>query len=474
MKLSRVLTTALLLFAALPAFSAEQRHPNVLFISIDDLNDWVGCLGGHPQAKTPNLDRLAASGVLFTNAYCAGPACNPSRSAIMTGIPPHVSGLYTNMQKMRQVMPEAEIIPKYFSRHGYWSAGAGKILHYFVDGPSWDDYFPSKDNEDPFPPYHYPEERPHRLPYEKWMYREADWGAFDIPDEEFQGDYLVVQWINEQLRRKHDKPFFLACGIYRPHLPWFVPKKYFDLFPLEDIQLPPGVKENDLEDVPPAGQKLARDRYLPHIRKHGLWKEGVQAYLASIAYADAMAGRVLDALDKSPHRDNTIVMLWSDHGWHLGEKEHWRKFTGWRVCARVPLIVRVPKGTPGLPDGTAVGSLCPRPVVLTDMFKTLNELCGLPAKEGIGGNSLAPLLRDPSAEWPHAALTHFQHPDNYAVSTERWRNIRYADGGEELYDLATDPYEWTNLAGKPEYADKLAELHALAPKKMKPAVRTDK
>jgi arylsulfatase A-like enzyme len=159
----------------------------------------------------------------------------------------------------------------------------------------------------------------------------------------------VTKWIGEQLQRPHDKPFFLACGIYRPHEPWFVPKKYFEPFPLESIQLPPGYKADDVDDLPPAGQRLARNRYFAHIQKHEQWKKGIQAYLASIHFADAMLGRVLDALEKSPQRDNTIVVLWSDHGWHLGEKEHWQKFTGWRVCARVPLMIRVPKGAPGLP-----------------------------------------------------------------------------------------------------------------------------
>lgn len=445
-------------------------RPNVLFIALDDLNDWVGCLGGHPQTRTPNIDRLAASGLLFTNAHCAAPACNPSRTAIFTGLAPHRSGVYANGQKMREVLPKAELLPRYFSRHGYWSGGSGKMLHYFIDAQSWDEYYPKKETENPFPPHIRWGKRPKSLPRGgKWQYVETDWAAFDVTDKEFGGDYLVAQWVSQQLARRHEKPFFLACGIYRPHEPWFVPKKYFDMFPLDSVKMPPGLKSDDLEDLPPAGQRLGRNRYLAHIRKHGQWERGVQAYLASIAYADAMVGRVLDALEKSPHRDNTVVVLWSDHGWHLGEKEHWQKFTGWRVCTRVPLIVRVPpKLSKKLPGGTKPGSQCSRPVSLLSLFPTLTDLCGLPRKSDNHGPSLLPLLHKPAANWPHAAVTHLHHSEMYAISTERWRYIHYPDGGEELYNIDRDPYEWTNLAGVKEHAAKLAELRALAPKDRKP------
>ena len=200
------------------AATAFADKPNILFIAMDDLNDWVGCLGGHPQTRTPNLDRLAASGVLFTNAHCPAPACYPSRTAIFTGISPHRSGLYQNGQKMRDVLPNAELIPRTFSRAGYWSAGSGKMLHYFIDARSWDEYFPPKDTENPFPRTLYPQKRPVSLPRcGPWQYIETDWGALDATDEEYGGDYLVADWVGKQLARKHEQPFFLACGIYRPH-----------------------------------------------------------------------------------------------------------------------------------------------------------------------------------------------------------------------------------------------------------------
>ncbi len=384
----------------------------------------------------------------------------------MTGVSPSTSGLYRNTQKMREVLPNAELLPKYFSRHGYWSAGSGKILHYFIDADSWDDYFPEGAKEDPFPRTLYPSKRPVSLPRAgDWQYVETDWGALQGTDAEFGGDWLVTKWIGEQLARPHDKPFFLACGLYRPHEPWFVPQKYFDLVPPEsEIQLPPGWKVDDVDDLPPLAQKLARNRYFAHIQEHHQWKNAIRSYLASIAFADAMLGRVLDALEKSPHRDNTIVVLWSDHGWHLGEKEHWQKFTGWRVCTRVPLMIRVPKGAPGLPEGTHAGSVCSRPVSLLSLFPTLTELSGLPAKADNDGPSLVPLLKQPDAVWPHVALSFLDQVGNYSISGERWRYIHYKDGGEELYDIVTDPHEWTNLAEKPEAAGKLAEMRALAPK----------
>ena len=355
------------------AEESSTPKPNILFVAMDDLNDWIGCLGGHPQALTPNLDRLSQTSVFFTNAHCAAPACNPSRAAVFTGISPNLSGLYSNNQSMRAVMPTEEIIPKTFMRHGYHASGSGKMLHYFIDAASWNSYFPNKETENPFPRTLYPNPRPLSLPRGgPWQYVETDWGPLDATDEEYGGDYLVTNWVNDMLSSKHDKPFFLACGIYRPHEPWFVPAKYFEPFPLESIQLPPGYKEDDLDDLPPTGKRRGPNRYFAHIRKEGQWKRAVQGYLASIHYADAMLGRVLDTLEASDYKDNTILVLWSDHGWHLGEKQHWQKFTAWRACTRVPLMIRAPKSKPGI---------CHQPVCLTSLFPTLLDLAGLPAEE---------------------------------------------------------------------------------------------
>ncbi len=453
-----------LIFSMLNVIESSER-PNVLFIAMDDLNDWVGVMGGHPQARTPHIDRLAKRGVLFTNAHCAAPACNPSRSAIMTGIAPNVSGLYANEQKMRELMPDAVLLPRYLAQHGYWSAGSGKLLHYFIDAASWDDYFPAKETENPFPRTLYPEKRPVSIPHAgPWMYEETDWGGLPVTDEEFGGDWLVSKWIGEQLQSKHDKPFFLACGIYRPHEPWFVPQKYFDMFPLDDVQMPPGLKEDDLDDLPPIGKKMGPNRYLAHIKEHDQWRNGIQGYLASIAFADAMVGRVLDALDASPHKDNTIVILWSDHGWHLGEKQHWQKFTGWRVCTRIPLIIHVPKGVSSLQNGTTPGTICDKPVNLLSLFNTITDLTEVPRHNSDSIPSLLPLLKDASAEWPHVSITYLNKANQFAISGQDWRYIRYNDGGEELYDIQKDPYEWTNLALNPDHKDMLEKMRQHLPK----------
>ncbi|MDC3256142.1 sulfatase-like hydrolase/transferase, partial [bacterium] len=409
------------------------------------------------------------TGVLFTNAHCPAPACNPSRTAIMTGIPPYRSGLYDNRQKMRTVLPDAELLPKYLSRHGYWSAGSGKLLHYFIDAKSWDEYFPNKETENPFPRTLMPEQRPVNLPLGgNWQYRETDWAPLDATNEEYGGDWLVSDWIGKQLKKKHDRPFFLACGIYRPHEPWFVPQKYFDQFPIETIQLPPGYRVDDLDDLPAEGKRRGPNRYFEHIRKHDQWKQGVQGYLASIVFADEMVGRVLDALQAGPNHDNTIVMLWSDHGWHLGEKQHWQKYTAWRACTRVPLIIRVPAQTPGLEEGTQAGGVCDQPVNLSSLFSTVTELVGHARELNPEVPSLVPLLRNPSSEWDHVAVTCLSEPGSYGLSTSDWRYIRYAKGGEELYRTSADPYEWNNLASIPEYQNVIKNLSGKAPIRFAP------
>ncbi len=473
MELKRIVSCLFVVILIAQGFGAGRaqaqnnwRRPNVLFIAMDDLNDWIGCLGGHSQTITPNLDRLAASGILFTNAHCPAPACNPCRSAIFTGRAPNRSGLYDNRQQMREVMPEELIIPKYFSQHGYYSAGSGKLLHYFIDADSWDEYFPEAASENPFPKTYYPQKRPVNLSRGgPWQYVETDWAALDVTEEEFGGDWSVSEWIGEQLSKEHRKPFFLGCGFYRPHEPWFVPKKYFEPFPLEEIQLPPGYLEGDLDDVPKEGVRAAKNRYFEHIQREGQWRQGVQGYLASIHFADAMLGRVLDALENGPNAENTIVVLWSDHGWQLGEKEHWQKYTAWRAVTRVPLMIKIPKGVSKvLSDGTLAGQICSRPVNLLSLYPTLLELCGLPSRKEHDGPSILPLLKNPrSPDWQHLSVTYLSKPESYAISAETKRYIHYAGGGEELYDIAADPFEWKNLAIDPEFENLLQRFRKSAP-----------
>ncbi|MFO8011987.1 MAG: sulfatase-like hydrolase/transferase [Phycisphaerae bacterium] len=431
---------ATVLAAGSCALTAERKsegnadRPNVLFIAVDDLNDWIGCLGGHPQTRSPNIDRLARRGVLFRNAQCAAPACNPSRAALLTGVRPSTSGVYHNPQPWRPVMPDVVTLPQHFMAHGYRVTGSGKIFHgRYADPPSWQEYWPSKTRTRPGDPM--PKGRPlNGIPNTAHF----DWGPVEARDEEM-GDWQVADWAREQLASPQADPFFLAVGIFRPHLPWYVPPKYFEMFPPEKVVLPK-VKKTDLEDVPELGRRMARPQGdHKKVVETDNWARAVSGYLASIAFADACVGRVLDALDASPYADNTIIVLWGDHGWHLGEKLHWRKFALWEEAAHAPLMMAGP--------GIARGG-CTRPVSFMDIYPTLADLCGLGPNERLEGNSLRPLLRDPKAEWERPALTTHGR-NNHSLRSERWRYIRYADGSEELYDHARDEMEWTNLAGDP-------------------------
>jgi len=451
--------------------TAEQQPPNILFISVDDLNDWIEPLGGHPQARTPNLTRLAEEGVLFTRAYTPSPSCNPARTAMLTGLHTYTTGMYSNYQYWREVLPDAVTLPRYFHDNGYWAAGAGKIFHNNMPDPdSWDDYFPSKERH--MPGYFRPVPGGTvNMPSFEDMYGVFDWAPIDIPFEE-TGDFSSVQWVIEQLERPHDRPFFLAAGIYRPHLPWYVPREYFDMFPLDDIELP-AVLQGDLDDVPERGRELAARAgdYHRHVIEAGQWKQAVQGYLASIAYADALVGRLLDALAASAHADNTIVVLWSDHGWQLGEKEHWRKFALWENLARVVLMVKAPPGTAGLPGGTPAGARSGRTVSLLDLYPTLIELTGVAPKPGLDGRSLVPLLAHPDTVWDHAVITTYDIHE-FSIRDERYRYIRYIDGSEELYDHQADREEWTNLAADPAHAAAKQRLAALIPANPAPLVDT--
>jgi len=427
-------------------------QPNVLFVSIDDLNDWIEPLGGHPQAQTPNMQAFADRATLFTRAYTASPACNPSRSALLTGRHTYSTGMYSNYQSWRAVLKDPVFMPDYFRANGYWAGGAGKIFHNGQPSPeSWEDYYPSK--EEPFPEYRMPNPGGTvNMPPFEHMYMAFDWAPLDIPTEE-TGDFQSVSWAIDQMNVDRDEPFFLAVGIYRPHLPWYVPQEYFDRHPLDEVELPK-VLENDLDDVPERGRNIAGrgGNYHKYVVEADQWREAVQGYLASISYADDLLGRLLAGLEESGHADDTIIVVWSDHGWQLGEKEHWRKFALWENVARVPLMIYVPDGvSAALPGGDTGGSVG-RTVSLIDLFPTLTDLAGLPPKADFDGRSLTPLLADADAEWDRPAITTYDFGE-YSVRDENFRYIRYIDGGEELYDETADPEEWRNLADDPDYAD---------------------
>jgi arylsulfatase A-like enzyme len=421
-----------------PAVLYGDARPNVLFIAIDDLNHWVGHLGRHPQTKTPNIDRLANEGVTFTRAYCTAPACNPSRASLMSGQRPSTTGCYLNGQNWRAGISEDTLLNSHFARAGYRLFGAGKIYHGPGDrGGHWDDYFVGRENT-------------RRHPDAK---NSGVGGIRFYPlansDEEMI-DYGVVSYGLEKLQEQHDKPFFLAVGLVKPHMPFSVPKKYFDMFPLDAIRLPPHRKD-DLDDVPPAGVKMAK----PHgdhakMVAAGRWKESVQAYLATITFCDAQVGRLLRGLEKSPYRDNTIICLWSDHGWSLGEKSHWRKFALWEEPTRTVFVWKVPVAT-------KPGAVCQRTVDYTSVYPTLCELADVSPPPHLEGVSIAPLLRNPQAAWDKPAITTHGFK-NHSVRSEGWRYIRYADGAEELYDETADPFEYTNLADDPKQNARKVEL----------------
>lgn len=430
--------------------ATAKGRPNVLFIAVDDLNDWVGALNAYPGVKTPNLDRLAKRGVLFTRAYCAAPSCNPSRTALLTGVRPSTSGVYENDNPWRPVLPGAVTLPQHFLANGYDVIGSGKIFHNAYNDPKSWHAFRGPGNSP----------TPAKKPANGLKRGHFDWAPLPSARDEDMGDYQVVSWALDRWNEKRDKPLFLAVGMTRPHLPWYVPQAYFDKYPLDKITLPT-VKEGDLNDIPAEGKRLAlRSGDHKAVTQSGQWKQAVQAYLASISFMDAQIGRLLNAVEKSPQGRNTIIVLWGDHGWNLGEKQHWRKFALWEDTTRVPLMMVVP-------GVTRPGQTCARTVNLMDLYPTLVALCGLPTRPGLEAQNIAPLLQNPAGAWDHPSLTTYLR-GNHAVRSERWRYIRYHDGGEELYDHQTDPREWTNLAADPKYADVKKDLARYLPKKDAP------
>jgi arylsulfatase A-like enzyme len=415
--------------------------PNILLIGVDDLNDWIGCLGGHPQAITPNFDRLAARGVLFSNAHCQSPVCNPSRASLMTSLYPSTTGIYFLSPDPIEspVANEVTWMPQRFQNAGYYVTGAGKLFH---NGERQNEkYVPNYGGQfGGFGPY--PREK--LSPYSGhplW-----DWGVFPEEDEQMP-DYKIAEWASNRLAEKHDSPFWIGIGFYRPHVPQYAPQKWFDMYPLETLQLP-AIVPNDLDDIPPYGIDISR---LNHVHppfewviENDQWKPLVQSYLACVSFVDAQLGKVLDALENSEYKDNTYIVLFSDHGFHLGEKERFAKRSLWKDGAGVPLIIAGP--------GISRGQICNKPVQLLDIYPTLLQLAGLEADPKLEGNSLVPLLKDTEANWPYMARTSFG-PGNYAMISEHFRYIQYNDGSEELYDIINDPHEWRNIVKKPELID---------------------
>ncbi|MBX3426212.1 MAG: sulfatase [Pirellulales bacterium] len=448
---------------------------------VDDLNDWIGCYDGHPQAETPNLDRLARRGVRFTNAHCAAPLCNPSRAAIFSGCHPLRTGVLANdEQDIRSAAPELVLLPEHFAAAGYETLGAGKLLHQssrglFQKGSfphlRWSPFSPGdvrySDAELPskgtlaqrhqatlkgqtisLPLNGMPSDRLRGSPQGESF----DWGPLPVTDRDM-GDGQIAEWAAARLREPRDKPFFLAVGFYRPHIPLFAPQQYFDRLPEETVVLPHSPAD-DLDDLPAFAREIALEADTAGLHasvlRHDQWRAATRGYLACVSFVDSQVGKLLDALDAGPHGQSTIVVLMSDHGWHLGEKQHWGKWTLWRTATRVPLVIALPRGREG------VGS--DRPVSLLDVYPTLLDACRLPPRAGLDGRSLLPELRESGAASSVAPVLCVRDRGNYALIGSEWHFIRYRDDSQELY-AAADANQWENLAGSPDHQEVLATLN---------------
>ena len=445
-----LLGSIFLMLFCLQIYSQGKTKPNILFLISDDLNDWIGCMGGHPDAITPNLDRLAERSVLFEQAHCPAPSCNPSRSSVLTGLLPSTTGVYGNRMafRMSPVAFNAVTLPRYFSLNGYFSTGVGKITHEkFPDPASWDEFYPSLFKAG------ISTAEPPKKKMNGFNHKIFDWAPLDVDDSETE-DWKKSQYTIDLLSYEYEGPFFIACGWKLPHLPWYAPRKYFELYDPEKLTMPV-VKEDDERDLPSRGLKYSNNEYYRLIKTSGKKREGVQAYLACITFVDVQIGRVLDALDASAYAKNTIIVFWSDHGWHLGEKKRWSKGSLWEESTRAPLMISAPGFKP---------SRVETPVGFVDIYPTLVELAGLPAKDGLDGSSLVPLMKNKDAKWERPVLT-ARGRGNYSLRSKRWRYTRYKDGGEELYDHSKDQTEWNNLAKDPEYRPIIAEMKRWLPKK---------
>lgn len=445
---------------------------NILFIVADDLNAWIGALGRQPDVQTPQIDALARRGVLFTHAYCAAPYCNASRMSAFTGCLPTSTGIYGN-EPLWDVPGRRSTFVETLREAGYYTFGAGKVFHGVFDYASagrdrlphadwreienrahlWDDF--KTNSAEPLP-----DRRPLNDLFDfsdfasvPPMYHHFDWGP--LPDDriDLMPDAVVARAVTTFLANPPREPFFCAAGLYKPHLPWHVPARFFDLYDPDKIRLPV-VNSDDLDDVPPAGRKWALsppDHEL--VTRRGEWPRAVQAYLASISYCDHVVGQIIAALEASGVANRTTVVLWGDNGFHLGEKLHWRKFALWEEATRVPLIIAPSPDLQGGERGSR-GQRVDIPVSLIDLHPTVLDLSDvqIPGARDIDGTSLRPLFAPHPAQRSHPPPIMTWGRGNHSVRTPEWRLIRYADGSKELYDHRADSYEWTNLAGNPAFS----------------------
>jgi arylsulfatase A-like enzyme len=438
----------------------SQQKPNILFIAIDDLNNYIECMGG--MAKTPNIDALAKKGVLFNNAYCAAPACNPSRAAIMTGLRPETTGQYTNQGNFRDIDNNKSIVtlPQKLQQAGYETIAAGKIFHFSAgsnavpnalsDPISWTSQVAGNTGT-AVPQQLYLT----KAGVAKWLgddtlayangktidylAKASIWGVNATQTKEQTGDWKMSEAFAEYIKTIHEKPFFFGLGFSKPHQPLIAPKEFFDLYPLEKITVPEWF-ENDMEDIPEINKTNFSSPMVKKIKDKGQLKLAYQAYLACISFTDACIGNALKALGKSQYATNTIVVLFSDHGFQLGQKNRWEKYSLWRLSTNAPLIIYNP-------NNKVNGAVCNEAVSLMDIHPTLLELIGLPLDNNLECTSLVPQLNNVNAsrELP-AVVTHEQN--NHSIVWKQWNYIQYNDGSEELYNHENDIDEKNNLSGK--------------------------
>jgi arylsulfatase A-like enzyme len=464
------LITGMAVLTAMTAF-AQKQQPNIVMIAVDDLNDWIGVYGGNPQVRTPNMDKLAQRSMVFRNTSCAGPVCGPSRSGLLSGFMPGKTGIYGNDQNMlnSKMVQTHATLPEYFTKNGYVTISKGKIFHKHntpngVDHGNWawDIWEQEKGQAKINPAKYYSRNKGiiNGKVVENALYTKGGGAEFafgpTLNGKETMLDYTTAKWFEKKLQEKYDKPFFMAVGISKPHLAFHIPEEYFNMYGLDTLKIAE-YRMDDLDDILDKNGKKAYEAEPDFLwcKQYGVEKEAARAYMASITFADECIGVVLDALAKSKYADNTIVVLFGDHGWHLGEKLRYRKATLWREATQLPFIMHVP--------GMNKKQECYRNVNLMDLYPTLIDLCNLPKKE-LDGKSIKPLLTNPTMKWMPAITT--MDKGNHSVMTEKWHYInREKNGVEELYDLENDPMEWTNLITKktPEIEAIKKEMKAFLP-----------
>ena len=437
--------------------SGAERRPNVLMILVDDLNDWVGYMGGHPNAITPNIDKLARRGTSFLRAHANAPICGPSRASMLTGIRPSTSGIYFHVDDrdltsmVRNDTTGISLLPNYFENYGYKTYGVGKVFHLGDKAGVFDEYG-GLANFGPKPP--------RRFNYDpEWFGKpkgtSTDWGVYPENDS-LTYDYRIADWAIERLKRTTATPFFMAVGFMRPHVPWYTSQYWIDIHPLDSIQTP-SRKQNDWNDIPAIAASVTDWPMMPEMKwmqRDRRWEKAVRAYLASVSFVDQQIGRVLEALEATGKESNTIVLLVSDHGYHLGEKDLFQKGTLWQRSSHIPMIW----AGPGINDGNKSHAL----TSLIDVYPTLSELCELETPSYLEGQSLAPILSNNSRPMEHYVLTN-HGPKNYSVYHKNWHFISYFDGSMELYDLEEDPNEWYNLIDKKELGTVVERLKLFLP-----------